>query len=227
MKDINSLVEDVKINNFITLEDIPDIDLYMDQVIQLFENKLGYLKRNEEDKILTKTMINNYSKGNLFMDIKNKKYSKNHIILIILIYELKSVISIPDIKVAFNNIVKSYDENSADKIDLENLYKKHLKMISKNDDDIKEEILNITKELENLKETFKDYDFIFSCLLVDEPTIIKRDLLRPEDCQMHERSLILLKEFINCNYDSKYVIDSSNLTVEETVEKILHVKSVE
>lgn len=150
MKDINSLVEDVKINNFITLEDIPDIDLYMDQVIQLFENKLGYLKRNEEDKILTKTMINNYSKGNLFMDIKNKKYSKNHIILIILIYELKSVISIPDIKVAFNNIVKSYDENSADKIDLENLYKKHLKMISKNEDDIKEEILNITKELENL-----------------------------------------------------------------------------
>ena len=150
MKDINSLVEDVKINNFITLEDIPDIDLYMDQVIQLFENKLGYLKKNEEDKILTKTMINNYSKGNLFMDIKNKKYSKNHIILIILIYELKSVISIPDIKVAFNNIVKSYDENSADKIDLENLYKKHLKMISKNDDDIKEEILNITKELENL-----------------------------------------------------------------------------
>ncbi len=150
MKDINSLVEDVKINNFITLEDIPDIDLYMDQVIQLFENKLGYLKRNEEDKILTKTMINNYSKGNLFMDIKNKKYSKNHIILIILIYELKSVISIPDIKVAFNNIVKSYDENSEDKIDLENLYKKHLKMISKNDYDIKEEILNITKELENL-----------------------------------------------------------------------------
>ena len=125
MKDINSLVEDVKINNFITLEDIPDIDLYMDQVIQLFENKLGYLKRNEEDNILTKTMINNYSKGNLFMDIKNKKYSKNHIILIILIYELKSVISIPDIKVAFNNIVKSYDENSEDKIDLENLYKKH------------------------------------------------------------------------------------------------------
>lgn len=83
------------------------------------------------------------------------------------------------------------------------------------------------KELENLRETFKDYDFIFRCLLVDEPTIIKRDLLRPEDCQVHERSLILLKEFINCNYDNKYVIDSSNLTVEETVEKILHVKNVE
>ena len=81
------------------------------------------------------------------------------------------------------------------------------------------------KELENLKEVFKDYDFIFSCLLVDESTIIRRDLLRPEDCQMHERSLVLLREFINCNYDKKYIIDSSNLTVEETVEKILNKKS--
>ena len=81
------------------------------------------------------------------------------------------------------------------------------------------------KELENLKEVFKDYDFIFSCLLVDESTIIRRDLLRPEDCQMHERSLVLLREFINCNYDKKYIIDSSNLTVEETVEKILNKRS--
>ena len=80
------------------------------------------------------------------------------------------------------------------------------------------------KELENLKEVFKDYEFIFSCLLVDESTIIKRDLLRPEDCQMHERCLVLLKEFMNCNYDNKYIIDSSNLTVEETVEKILNKK---
>lgn len=80
------------------------------------------------------------------------------------------------------------------------------------------------KELENLKEVFKDYEFIFSCLLVDEQTIIKRDLLRPEDCQMHERCLVLLKEFMNCNYDNKYIIDSSNLTVEETVEKILNKK---
>ncbi len=80
------------------------------------------------------------------------------------------------------------------------------------------------KELEKLKEVFKGYEFIFSCLLVDEQTIIKRDLLRPEDCQMHERCLVLLKEFMNCDYDNKYIIDSSNLTVEETVEKILNKK---
>ena len=150
MKSIESLINDVKIDKFITLDDIPDIDLYMDQVIQLFENKLGYLKRNEDDKILTKTMINNYSKGKLFMNIKNKKYSKNHIILIILIYELKGVMSIPDIKVAFDEVVKSYDEDKEEKIDLEEFYKKHLDMINKNDDSIKNDILAITKELGSL-----------------------------------------------------------------------------
>ncbi len=78
------------------------------------------------------------------------------------------------------------------------------------------------KELEKLERSFKDYDFIFTCLLVEERTIVKRDLLRSEDCRMYERSLILLKEFIDCNYDSDYIIDSSNLTVDETVEKILN-----
>lgn len=77
------------------------------------------------------------------------------------------------------------------------------------------------KELDRLKDEFKNYDMNFTCLLVDEETIIKRDMLRPEDCRMNERSLILLKEFIDCNYDKDYIIDSSNLSIEETVNKIL------
>ncbi len=55
--------QELKLEEQITLEDIPEIDLYMDQVIQLFESNLGSAKRTEEDKVLTKTMINNYSKG--------------------------------------------------------------------------------------------------------------------------------------------------------------------
>lgn len=78
------------------------------------------------------------------------------------------------------------------------------------------------EELEKLKKEFKDYDLSFTCLLVDEKTIMERDLLRAGDCRMHERSLILLKEFIDCNYDTTYILDSSNLTIDETVEKILN-----
>lgn len=81
----------------IELSEIPDIDLYMDQVTTFIENRLNCLKRFEKDKILTKTMINNYAKDKILLPPVKKKYSKNHIILLILIYHLKSILSIYDI----------------------------------------------------------------------------------------------------------------------------------
>ena len=76
-------------------------------------------------------------------------------------------------------------------------------------------------QFNRLKEKFKDYDIKFVVLLVDEETIVKRDMLRPVDCRMNERSLILLKEFINENYDDKYILNSSNLSIDETVKGII------
>lgn len=72
-----------------------------------------------------------------------------------------------------------------------------------------------------LKEVFKDYEIVFKVLIVDEDTIVKRDKERPIDCQMGERSLVLLKEFIDAKYDNKYILDTSNLTIEETIDKII------
>lgn len=77
------------------------------------------------------------------------------------------------------------------------------------------------ENLEKLQKEFKDYEIIFKCLLVDEKTILERDLLRPEDCRMKERCIILLNEFKNCNFNKENIIDSSNLTIEETVEEIV------
>ncbi len=81
----------------IEISDIPSIELYMDQVTTLMEAKLSVYKRNEDDKILTKTMINNYAKAKLFPPPKKKKYGRSHVLLLILIYHLKSVLSINDI----------------------------------------------------------------------------------------------------------------------------------
>ena len=63
--------------------DIPNIDLYMDQVTTFMETKLSGYKRNDKDKILTKTMINNYTKNELLPPPEKKRYSKEHIILLI------------------------------------------------------------------------------------------------------------------------------------------------
>lgn len=104
MIEIEKLIDALDPKSQIKLGDIPEIDLYMDQVIQLFENNFKDTRRNEKDKLLTKTMINNYAKGKLFFPIKNKKYSKEHVILISLIYQLKGALSINDIKAALETL---------------------------------------------------------------------------------------------------------------------------
>ncbi|EMF45647.1 hypothetical protein B481_2892 [Planococcus halocryophilus Or1] len=68
----NRLIEEMAFHNQVLPEDIPKIDLYIDQVIQLFESSFAETKRHPDEKILTKTMINNYAKGKLFYPIQNK-----------------------------------------------------------------------------------------------------------------------------------------------------------
>lgn len=138
--DIANYINTQKSSNNINLDDFPEIDLYMDQVIQLFESKLNYTKRNEDDKILTKTMINNYAKGNLLMKIKNKKYTKEHMILIGLIYNLKGSLSLTDIKTMFDPIIEAF-ANEED-YPLYDIYESFLEMYDSN--------------LENLSTSAKD-----------------------------------------------------------------------
>ncbi|MDQ0256537.1 hypothetical protein J2S74_003957 [Evansella vedderi] len=130
MKTINELIMDLRMEKNITLGDVPEIDLYMDQVIQLFEKKFGDTTRTAEEKVLTKTMINNYAKGKLFFPIKNKKYSKEHLLIISLIYQLKGALSIGDIKNALEPINKKLVED--DDFNLEEFYEGYLQLAAKN-----------------------------------------------------------------------------------------------
>ena len=79
-------------------EELPDFELYMDQVTTFMDKQLSGNKRHEDDKILTKTMINNYSKNDLLPPSDKKKYSKDHIILLIYIYYMKNFLSISAIE---------------------------------------------------------------------------------------------------------------------------------
>ena len=62
---LNSILTSISKIDYVKPEDIPNIDLYMDQVTTFMEAQLSSTKRYPEDKILTKTMINNYAKNNL------------------------------------------------------------------------------------------------------------------------------------------------------------------
>lgn len=78
------------------------------------------------------------------------------------------------------------------------------------------------EQVEDIKSNFPNAEIKFVCLMVDEETIVKRDKLRAPDRQMGERSLILLKELQDENFDSKNILDSSNLNEEQTMNEILN-----
>lgn len=152
--DVSKLVDEVKISNQIELDEIPELDLYMDQVIQLFEQRMEGTKRTEDDKVLTKTMINNYAKGKLLMPIKNKKYSKEHLILISLIYNYKGTLSINDIKLVLDNMVKSY-EDEAETYPVRGLYNLYLEQCKNDSDMFESEVSDI---IASVKSNTKDED---------------------------------------------------------------------
>lgn len=123
-QDLGMLTQKVLHDTDLTPAELPDIDLYIDQIITLFESKVGGSKRRPTDKLLTKTMINNYSKEGLIKAIKGKKYSKEHILQILLIYNLKQTLSIQDVKTvlsavsADDGILELYERFLAVKDDL-------------------------------------------------------------------------------------------------------------
>ena len=98
--------------DYIAPEDIPNIELYMEQVTTFMEKELHGNKRYPEDKIMTKTMINNYSKNGLLPPSNKKKYSKEHIILLIYIYYLKNLLSIQDIEILLKPMTNNHFDSA-------------------------------------------------------------------------------------------------------------------
>ena len=73
------------------------------------------------------------------------------------------------------------------------------------------------ENLYTIKNEFKDYTIKFVVLLVDEDTLLSRDKERPEDCQMKDRCITLLNNFKNKNYNVQNILDTTNLSVDETI----------
>lgn len=119
---IKRIINELKKIDYIKPDEIPNIDLYMDQVTTFMDQHLSACKRYDDDKMLTKTMINNYTKNNLLPSPNKKKYSKEHMLLLIFIYYMKSFLSISDIQTIFGPLTEKFYENNSE-IDLEAIYK--------------------------------------------------------------------------------------------------------
>ncbi|MBR0132168.1 MAG: DUF1836 domain-containing protein [Lachnospiraceae bacterium] len=105
---MKELQKTLQSTDYIKPYDIPNIDLYMDQVTSFMDKHLEASKRYEDDKLLTKTMINNYTKNDLLPPPEKKKYSMDHMYLLVFIYYLKNFLSISDVKSIISPMSKMF-----------------------------------------------------------------------------------------------------------------------
>ena len=167
--------------DYIRPEDIPNIDLYMDQVTTFMEEHLKKTRRHPGDKILTKTMINNYAKNDLLPPPTKKKYSREHMLVLIFIYYFKNLLSITDIQALLKPLTEKYFKNDKD-FGMEEVYKEVFSLE-------KGELEKLQKDMEEnyavSKETFKgapeeDREFLqlfsFICILAFD-TYMKKTLI--------------------------------------------------
>ena len=110
-------------------DEIPAIDLYVDQIINLVAEKLKQSSERFHERQLTKTMINNYSKDGLITPVKGKKYTKEQVIQMLTVYTLKSSLSIGEIKRLLNG---AYSAENFSGEDLTRLYDRHLDIKQEN-----------------------------------------------------------------------------------------------
>lgn len=118
---LNSILESISRIDYVKSGDIPNIDLYMDQVTSFMEKQLKSTKRYDEDKILTKTMINNYAKNNLLPPPVKKKYSKEHLLVLTFIYYFKNILSMKDIESLLKQITEKYFHTDSE-LDIAHIY---------------------------------------------------------------------------------------------------------
>ena len=147
---LNELLAHLDSLDHIHVDEIPQIDLYMDQVTTFMEKHLGELKRYPEDKVLTKTMINNYAKNNLLPSPVKKKYTQEHILLLVFIYYFKNLLSFTDIETVLSYVTEHHFDTVNDTAPAE-IYTKVFSMEHGQMDRLKEDV---KEKFEKAKETF-------------------------------------------------------------------------
>ena len=166
---LKSILDSLSRIDYIKPEDIPNIDMYMDQVTTFMDSHLAASKRYPDDKILTKTMINNYAKNKLLPPPTKKKYSKEHLLVMVFIYYFKGILSITDIQALLNPITEKYFQGDKD-FNIESIYNEVFRLEKRQADSLAKDIVDKYRVSKN---TFEDMEedreflqlFSFICLL--------------------------------------------------------------
>ena len=167
---MNSIFAKIAELDYIKPDEIPNIALYMDQVTTFMEDNLASTKRHDDDKILTKTMINNYAKNKLLPPPEKKRYSREHLLMLIFIYYFKNILSISDIQTFWDRSPRNTFKSVTEK-DMTYIYQE---VFSMEQSQIRYLEKDLMRRFKSAGEIFEDADpedkeflhqFSFICLL--------------------------------------------------------------
>ena len=150
---LNNIMERFDRIHYVKLEEIPNIDLYMDQVTTFMDKNLRKSARHPgEDKVMTKTMINNYAKNDLLPPPVKKKYTKEHMLVLIFIYYYKEILSISDIQTLLGPVTEKFF-NTDDDFNIQSIYEEVFRVGYEQIDALKQ---HVKEEYEHAMGTFED-----------------------------------------------------------------------
>lgn len=163
---LNKIMESFESIEHIDVSDIPNIDLYMDQVTTFMDKHLRKGARYpDEDKVMTKTMINNYAKNDLLPPPVKKKYSREHVLVLIFIYYYKGILSISDIQTLLSPITDKFFQKGGE-LDMETIYEEVFSMKAGQMERLKEDVVEkyacAMRTFEDAPEKDKEFLKLFS-----------------------------------------------------------------
>ncbi|MCQ2386077.1 MAG: DUF1836 domain-containing protein, partial [Clostridia bacterium] len=131
-------------------EEIPDIGLYMDQVIGLLKRQLSYRGKPRGEEVITSSMVNNYVKLGYMPRPENKRYSRNQVAVLYMLCSLKSVLPIASASYLLSGLTDGFESEK-----LKTLYNHFIAEQRKNAEETIQAIPEWEKEGNPLSSAFK------------------------------------------------------------------------
>ena len=146
MKNVNKTIDnhlkDMLTKELLSYDDLPSMELYMEQLIQTLDVLLRIKKVSSFDQTLTQAMVNNYVKDDMLDHPVKKKYGKDHFAKLIEIGLLKDVLDIKDVKA----LVSDTSDTEGD----------YNQFVNKFNTELKKKIRNVKKDLAKFEENNLD-----------------------------------------------------------------------
>lgn len=136
---LNQVMDKYAKTGLLLPDEMPEVELYMDQVVSLLNKELAVYKEKEQD-VFTKSMVSNYVKHKVLPKPENKKYNKEHMVILNMIFQLKSIFQMDEMKVLFKSFVENHESILEEQYDMEGLYDSLLRSQDK-------EILQMTNQI--------------------------------------------------------------------------------